>query len=159
MKRLWLILFVLPLFAQEYGVLTTDGQMMTGELISLNKEGIKLKSKYGVIDVKADSIMMITYPSFKNQLENIFGIDNLFSNEEKEIEDEIHQLEKDLESLQSSMNPSKIIPEKEIKEMGPIYPVGNEATVLHWEDQKRELKKIKDNEKALDKSRLGPIHK
>jgi len=49
--------------------------------------------------------------------------------------------------------------EKEIKEMGPIYPVGNEATVLHWEDQKRELKKIKDNEKALDKSRLGPIHK
>ncbi|MBC8346098.1 MAG: TonB family protein [Candidatus Marinimicrobia bacterium] len=106
-------------FAQEYGVLTTDGQMMTGELISLNKEGIKLKSKYGVIDVKTDSIMMITYPSFKNQLENIFGIDNLFSNEEKEIEDEIHQLEKDLESLQSSMNPSKIIPEKEIKEKEP----------------------------------------
>ena len=119
MKRLWIILFVFPLFAQEYGVLTTDGQMMTGELISLNKEGIKLKSKYGVIDVKADSIMMITYPSFKNQLENIFGIDNLFSNEEKEIEDEIHQLEKDLESLQSSMNPSKIIPEKEIKEKEP----------------------------------------
>jgi len=119
MKRLWLILFLFPLFAQEYGVLTTDGQMMSGELISLNKEGIKLKSKYGVIDVKTDSIMMITYPSFKNQLENIFGIDNLFSNEEKEIEDEIHQLEKDLESLQSSMNPSKIIPEKEIKEKEP----------------------------------------
>jgi len=106
-------------FAQEYGVLTTDGQMMTGELISLNKEGIKLKSKYGVIDVKTDSIMMITYPSFKNQLENMFGIDNLFSNEEKEIEDEIHQLEKDSESLQSSMTPSKIIPEKEIKEKEP----------------------------------------
>ena len=119
MKRLWIILFVFPLFAQEYGVLTTDGQMMTGELISLNKEGIKLKSKYGVIDIKTDSIMMITYPSFKNQLENIFGIDNLFSNEEKEIEDEIHQLEKDLESLQSSMNPSKIISEKEIKEKEP----------------------------------------
>ena len=93
--------------------------MMTGELISLNKEGIKLKSKYGVIDIKTDSIMMITYPSFKNQLENMFGLDNLFSNEEKEIEDEIHQLEKDLESLQSSMNPSKIIPEKEIKEKEP----------------------------------------
>ena len=114
-----LILYFTSITAQEYGVLTTDGQMMTGELISLNKEGIKLKSKYGVIDVKADSIMMITYPSFKNQLENIFGIDNLFSNEEKEIEDEIHQLEKDLESLQSSMNPSKIIPEKEIKEKEP----------------------------------------
>jgi len=55
MKRLWLILFVLPLFAQEYGG----------------------------IDVKTNSIMMIAYPSFKNQLENIFGIDNLFSNEAK----------------------------------------------------------------------------
>jgi len=122
MKKLLLITSILcftSITAQEYGVLTTDGQMMTGELISLNKEGIKLKSKYGVIDVKADSIMMITYPSFKNQLENMFGLDNLFSNEEKEIEDEIHQLEKDLESLQSSMNPSKIIPEKEIKEKEP----------------------------------------
>jgi TonB family protein len=119
MKKIILItsiLYFTSITAQEYGVLTTDGQMMTGELISLNKEGIKLKSKYGVIDVKADSIMMITYPSFKNQLENMFGLDNLFS---KEIEDEIHQLEKDLESLQSSMNPSKIIPEKEIKEKEP----------------------------------------
>ena len=122
MKYLLLITSILcftSITAQEYGVLTTDGQMMTGELISLNKEGIKLKSKYGVIDIKTDSIMMITYPSFKNQLENMFGLDNLFSNEEKEIEDEIHQLEKDLESLQSSMNPSKIIPEKEIKEKEP----------------------------------------
>ena len=115
MKKIILItsiLYFTSITAQEYGVLTTDGQMMTGELISLDKEGIKLKSKYGVIDVKADSIMMITYPSFKNQLENMFGLDNLFS---KEIEDEIHQLEKDLESLQSSMNPSKIIPETEFK--------------------------------------------
>lgn len=52
-------------------------------------------------------------------LKNIFGTDNLFSSEEKEIEDEIHQLEKDLESLQSSMNPSKNIPEKEISEKSP----------------------------------------
>ena len=43
------------------------------------------------------------YGKFKNQLENIFGIDNLFSNEEKEIEDEIHQLEKDLESKRKSL--------------------------------------------------------
>jgi len=131
MKKIILItsiLYFTSITAQEYGVLTTDGQMMTGELISLNKEGIKLKSKYGVIDVKADSIMMIT------------GLDNLFS---KEIEDEIHQLEKDLESLQSSMNPSKIIPEKEIKEKEP------RVKFIPYDDPPRPKKQRKQGLKAL----------
>ena len=119
MKHLWLILFVLPLFAQEYGVLTTDGQMMTGELISLNKEGIKLKSKYGEIVVKTDDIMVITYPSLRTELENLFDIDELFTDEDKEKDYSVNQIQKFVDSMQSSMESSEIIPEKEIIEKEP----------------------------------------
>ena len=30
---------------------------------------------------------------------------------------------------------------KEIEDMGPIYPVGNEATVMYWEELKKQKNK------------------
>ena len=73
MKRLWLILFVFPLFAQEYGVLTINGDDFTGELISLDKNGIILKNKYGSIDIPSSDIMIIYYPTYLSEIDSIWG--------------------------------------------------------------------------------------
>ena len=99
MKQLWLILFVIPLFAQEYGVLTINGDDFTGELISLDKNGIKLKNKYGSIDIPSSDIMIIYYPTYLSEIDSIWGdfnkminsftkdIKNMSKNDIKSVDD------------------------------------------------------------------------
>ena len=73
------LLFIGVLFAQEYEVLTVEGENFKGTLVSIDKKKVKLKGKYGIIEIPSSDIMVLYYPEYVKELDSLnVNIENLF---------------------------------------------------------------------------------
>jgi TonB family protein len=63
-----LILYFTSITAQEYEVLTVDGENFKGTLVSIDKNSVKLKGKYGIIEIPSSDIMVLYYPEYVKEL-------------------------------------------------------------------------------------------